>query len=641
MAVNRYDRPAEAPILNTYVPINFGELYRIGSAQKEAVDRAANEISGAIQTFGQFQSPSAIDTQRYYEQSIGQLSDLVEQAATNPDAMKDANFRSRLQSRINNLDYTTLSNLRQSSQNLQARQQSIAKMQAAGRYNPNWDEIDISNWDTATAGIMNELAPVEYLNANELSNKYFDNLRPGSLPDVWKNGIKYNAIGNTYEDLLAVAKAHQNDLINTPQGQQYYKQFLKQYEGNEEKAREAFTDMVAQSQIDRTLRPTLTPDPLFMENLKMQYRTTLPTRLDFINASIQDSTNRQLGVESIGQYRNYIADIASKYGPNDKISKDAKSKLGRIDSYIEDVQNNSRLYAQYANAYNQTGDKRYLIAAENAKQIATQRNMQLQGMAQSTHMLDQFKKAAGFDAFNKSKDDFSSEGYIKGVNRAISSVKASIPVGTQDALLTELRGLPTTITDENGVQHSAYQFTNSQGFLLPETVFQTITKTTPRQTKRQAGIRKDPDFNLKELIETGSVDGVAFIPDNGVVQVGDNKVLTGKIRIPKSEIQQKLGRGIWSSGMSMILYPFGQESTDYAIKRLFGGKEVTQKVGDDGVEYFEIDAMRALPSEQVAPAYWQNVNQYYQQGQNYGGIGGASQAKGAYEESARQTLGLQ
>ena len=650
MAVNRYDRPAEAPILNTYVPINFGELYRIGSAQKEAVDRAANEISGAIQTFGQFQSPSAIDTQRYYEQSIGQLSDLVEQAATNPDAMKDANFRSRLQSRINNLDYATLSNLRQSSQNLQARQQSIAKMQAAGRYNPNWDEIDISNWDTATAGIMNELAPVEYLNANELSNKYFDNLRPGSLSDVWKNGIKYNAIGNTYEDLLAVAKAHQNDLINTPQGQQYYKQFLKQYEGNEEQAREAFTDMVAQSQIDRTLRPTLTPDPLFMENLKIQYRygaqganvqTALPTRLDFINASIQDSTNRQLGVESIRQYRNYIADIASKYGPNDKISKDAKSKLGRIDSYIEDVQNNSRLYAQYADAYNQTGDERYLIAAGNAKQIATQRNMQLQSMAQSTHMLDQFRKAAGFDAFNKSKDNFSSEGYIKGVNRAINSVKASIPVGTQDALLTELRGLPTIITDENGVQHSAYQFINSQGFLLPETVFQTITKTTPRQTKRQAGIRKDPDFNLKELIETGSVDGVSFIPDNGVVQVGDNKLLTGKIRIPKSEIQQKLGRGIWSSGMKMIFYPFGQESTDYAIKRLFGGKEVTQKVGDDGVEYFEIDAMRALPSEQVAPAYWQNVNQHYQQGQNYGGVGGASQAKGAYEESVRQTLGLQ
>lgn len=44
MQANRYDRAAEAPILNTYVPINFGELYRIGAAQKEAVDQAAKRF---------------------------------------------------------------------------------------------------------------------------------------------------------------------------------------------------------------------------------------------------------------------------------------------------------------------------------------------------------------------------------------------------------------------------------------------------------------------------------------------------------------------------------------------------------------------------------------------------------------------
>ena len=44
MQANRYDRAAEAPILNTYVPINFGELYRIGAAQKEAVDQAAIQL---------------------------------------------------------------------------------------------------------------------------------------------------------------------------------------------------------------------------------------------------------------------------------------------------------------------------------------------------------------------------------------------------------------------------------------------------------------------------------------------------------------------------------------------------------------------------------------------------------------------
>lgn len=657
MAVNRYDRPAEVPIMNTYVPINFGELYRIGTAQKEAVDRAANEITGAITTFGQFQSPSAIDTQNYYNASIGQVSDLIEEAATNPDAMKDANFRSRLQSRINNLDYATLSNLRQSSQNLQERQQMIAKMQAAGRYNPQWDQIDINNWNTTQQGIMNELAPVEYINANELSNKYFDNLRPGSLPDVWKNGIKYNAIGNTYEDLLAVAKSHQNDLINTPQGQQYYKQFLNQYGGDEDKAREAFTDMIAQSQIDRTLRPTLSPDPLFMEDLKMRYRygaasntqvsTALPTRLDFINSSIQKTTNRALGAESIGQYRDYMANIANKYGQNDNVGKDAAKKLKRIDSYIDDVDNYSRLYQQYANAYNETGDERYLIAARQAEQVATERNMQLQGMAQSTNMLDQFKQASGFDAFNKSKDKFSSEGYIAGVKRAIDSVKAEVPVGDQDALLTQLRGLPAVITDENGTQRQAYQFANTEGFLLPETVFQTVTKTSPRTIKRTAGALGDDRFPLKEAIETGQINGVNFIPDNGIIQMGQNKLLTGKIRIPKSEVQRKLGKGTysgkgtWSQALGIMALPLtGRESTPAAVRRLFGGEEVTQLVGEDGIEYFEIDALRKLPSENVAPAYWQNVNQHYQQGQNYGGIGGSSQAGKAYEESARQTLGF-
>ena len=33
MTANRYDQAAEAPIMNTYVPINFGELYRIGDTQ--------------------------------------------------------------------------------------------------------------------------------------------------------------------------------------------------------------------------------------------------------------------------------------------------------------------------------------------------------------------------------------------------------------------------------------------------------------------------------------------------------------------------------------------------------------------------------------------------------------------------------
>ena len=49
MAVNRYSQPAQADFINTYVPINFGELYRIGTTQKAAVDQAAANLQNNIQ----------------------------------------------------------------------------------------------------------------------------------------------------------------------------------------------------------------------------------------------------------------------------------------------------------------------------------------------------------------------------------------------------------------------------------------------------------------------------------------------------------------------------------------------------------------------------------------------------------------
>ena len=177
MAVNRYDRPAEAPILNTYVPINFGELYRIGSAQKEAVDKAAQELSTNVQKFGEFYSPSAIDTKRFYDASIGQLKDIITEAATNPDALKDAAFRSKLNSRIANIDYSTLSNLRQSREGMLARQKANQELMMRGMYNPLWHDIDFTNYDTAASGTFNDVAPLAYKSEVDLVRPYVDNLK--------------------------------------------------------------------------------------------------------------------------------------------------------------------------------------------------------------------------------------------------------------------------------------------------------------------------------------------------------------------------------------------------------------------------------------------------------------------------------
>ena len=177
MQANRYDRAAEAPILNTYVPINFGELYRIGAAQKEAVDQAAKDLTNTITTFGEFQSPSAVDTENYYKNSIGKFSDLIQEASTNPDAMKDANFRSRLQQRINNIDYGYLSRLKQSREGMLARQKANQQLMLSGKYNPLWHDVDFTNYDTAQDDIFNDISPLAYKSEVDLVKPYVDNLK--------------------------------------------------------------------------------------------------------------------------------------------------------------------------------------------------------------------------------------------------------------------------------------------------------------------------------------------------------------------------------------------------------------------------------------------------------------------------------
>jgi hypothetical protein len=98
------------------VPINFGELYRIGAAQKQAVDQAAEQFTTQLQKFGEFRAPSRIDTENYYKMTIGRedFQNAINQMVSNPDYMKDASNRAQLQSLINSVDYATLSRLKES-----------------------------------------------------------------------------------------------------------------------------------------------------------------------------------------------------------------------------------------------------------------------------------------------------------------------------------------------------------------------------------------------------------------------------------------------------------------------------------------------------------------------------------------------
>lgn len=271
MAANMYDQAAQAQFINTYVPINFGELYRIGAAQKQAVDQAAEQFTTQLQKFGEFRSPSRVDTENYYNMTIGRedFQNAIKQMVSNPDYMKDASNRAQLQSLINSVDYAALSQLKESADYQRMGLQTRAKMKAEGRLKDSWDKSDIANYDTLGTGkIFDDITPVAYMNLNELSTPYFNDLKPGFLGTDYVNGTRYVVTGNNMEDLMAVATAKFNDLIDTPQGQKYFEEYLAMNNGDANAAKSQFINAVAQSQIDRTRRPKYDVDPAFIEQLR-------------------------------------------------------------------------------------------------------------------------------------------------------------------------------------------------------------------------------------------------------------------------------------------------------------------------------------------------------------------------------------
>ena len=266
MQANRYDRAAEAPILNTYVPINFGELYRIGAAQKEAVDQAAKDLTNTITTFGEFQSPSAVDTENYYRNSIGKFSDLIQEASTNPDAMKDANFRSRLQQRINNIDYGYLSRLKQSREGMLARQKANQQLMLSGKYNPLWHDVDFTNYDTAQSGIFNDISPLAYKSEVDLVNPYVDNLK-ASFIGV-SNGWIHSGVSTDRTDYEI--QKNLSSIQNTPEYRKHLEILQRQGLSREDAEYQLNNTLITAGRefaYDQAER-----DPWWMESAKLQMK---------------------------------------------------------------------------------------------------------------------------------------------------------------------------------------------------------------------------------------------------------------------------------------------------------------------------------------------------------------------------------
>lgn len=281
MAANMYDQAAQAQFINTYVPINFGELYRIGAAQKAAVDEAAQQFGTQLQKFGEFQSPSQVDTQRYYDLTIGRqdFQNAINQMVSNPDALKDAAFRSQLQSMINSVDYGTLSNLRSSRDAMLKRQEVNQKLMLENRFNPLWHDVDFANYDTVNSKIFDDITPLPYMSIRELVEPYVNNLKGEFLGA--KNGLLWNGVTDEMTD--AQLQKNLSSIQNTPQYQKYLETYQKMGL-NPEQAQQQLLNEIYTAGREYTWNKA-DRDPMAIENMRLQrkYASAANTANNLLN----------------------------------------------------------------------------------------------------------------------------------------------------------------------------------------------------------------------------------------------------------------------------------------------------------------------------------------------------------------------
>lgn len=339
MATNRFDKPIESEYISQYTPIPFEQLYAIGKANNERVDKAYQDLGNQFTKWSEFRSPSAIDTKRWYDLTVGAGQDIVNKLAANPDLIKTAEGRSLIQSFINTRPYNELSQLQQSREGLLQRQKVNQQLMLSGKYNPLWHEVDFTNYNTLDSGVFNDVAPLAYKSEVDLVKPYVDNLKPGFIRQEGAYDWRGVSSERTDQEIANNISA----IYNTPEAQKHI-QVLIQQGYTPEQANALFANRIYRAgrefaYEDRELNPLskiYEEDRLKRARTKEQQATQKPFRLtESIAATGGDAFKLGTQAYIANKYRDQINSLTDQYNKavesNDTLSANIfKEQLRKI-----------------------------------------------------------------------------------------------------------------------------------------------------------------------------------------------------------------------------------------------------------------------------------------------------------------------
>lgn len=546
MAVNRYDTPAQAEFMNTYVPIPFEQMYKLGAQAKQDVDTALNTLSTSFDKWSDFRSPSEIDTEAFYNETIGKTLPTVEKLASNLDYLKTAAGRAELYSSLNNLDYAKLGKLQQSRDAMLAGQEYRAQLAAAGRYNPEWHDVDFANYSTLSQDIFSDISPVGYKSIQDLADPYVSSVKDSFLGS---DGM-YDYYGVTPEQIGGILDLNWSGIINTPEAQMHMRQQMAKNPG------------MTQADAELWLR----------------------------NKAVQDTQqyarrNRTENRFALEDYKYTAARAAARKGAEDEAETPPATLTDQLlavgqDTLLDSIVNNAGIFRHTSNSLN------YAKSLKDATITA----------ALARDARDLFKSAAGGD-YNSVKP----KNFQVGISEVLNSRKSNINSNDSDLILGA--GARGTVDTPQG---KAFLMESTKGSMLPSyfaTNLMGIEGVNKDKAYKYAEQFEKDLYDGKFRNVTMQSTGDQFVyTENGEMKQATRVTVT----IPYSELENRGYKDSWMNSvyfLRMITTP--RESARDAVTDLEGGQvvEVPKADGTGTEKALRFDLIREIPQDGATRAF--------------------------------------
>lgn len=322
MAVNRYDQAYIAPYIEQYTPIPFDALLRVGQQYAQDRDKTEAAFQTALTQYRNFNSPSAVDTQRWYDLTVAPATQLANEMASNPELLRSPEGRRKIQNFINTRPYAELSQLERSRDQMLQRQKNIAELIKDGTYNAAWHNLDLSSYDTLHNGIFSDINVTPYKDAASLVKPYIDGVKDSYIGT--EGGFDY--YGVTPQQIQQIVGSNLLSLMTTPQATEYINQYIRQGYSPEE-AQQLFTNQLITS-----------ASKFARQNRKTNPFATLQYQDQLIRSRWRDPNNPANKDKDPNNPNNpwYLTNLIQRQG-QDKYSLGRAQVLSRMPEYKEAV----------------------------------------------------------------------------------------------------------------------------------------------------------------------------------------------------------------------------------------------------------------------------------------------------------------